>query len=436
LEANIKIKDGIEENLAEQYLLSCNTETWGCDGGWWAHDYHWWKKPPGESEAGAVYEADFPYVAWETPCNGPYPHPYRIASWAFVGGELSVPPVEAIKQAIYDHGPVAAAVCVGSAFQSYSGGIFETNETCNFDVNHAIVLVGWDDNQGVWILRNSWGPYWGENGYMRIRYGTSMVGYSANYVVYNSAGPTPTPTPTRTSTSTPTPTYTPTPTFTATPTATPTATATPTPTNTPMPDNLVWIDPPEQTVGLGVSPFTADVEIANVADLASFEFTLTFSPAVVHVDAVELGDFLGSTGRETNAVGPDIDNEAGTLTFGGFSFGDQPGPDGSGVLATISFMPQAPGESNLHLQDVQVTNTVPDEIPTNTQDGHVTVLECIAGDLDCDCDVDVTDIMLVASHWNSVQGEDRYNPTHDMDNDGDIDVVDIMIVASHWGDGC
>jgi len=474
LEANIKIKDGIEENLAEQYLFSCNTDGWDCDGGWWAHDYHWWKKPPSESEAGAVYEAGFPYVAWDAPCSGPYSHPYRIDSWTFVGSEYGVPSTEAIKQAIYDHGPVAAAICVGSAFQGYGGGVFATNETCTYTVNHAIVLVGWDDNQGVWILRNSWGSYWGESGYMRIRYGISKVGYSANYVTYSSSGPTPTPTntrtvtptptATRTPTNTPTPTRTPTPTntrtVTPTPTATSTATNTPTPstatstaTNTPTPSTatptltptatptgevtpLVWIDPPDQGAYLNEGSFTADVDIAYVTDLGSFQFTLIFSPAIVHAEGVELGDFLGSTGRNTSTLGPQINNEAGTVTFGGFSFGSQPGPDGSGVLATISFSPQATGESNLNFQEVQITNTVPEEIATDLQDGHVTVLECIPGDLNCDCDVDVVDIMLVASHWGAVEGQPRYDPACDMDNDRDIDVVDIMLVASHWGDTC
>ncbi|MBC8249729.1 MAG: hypothetical protein H8E90_08630, partial [Anaerolineales bacterium] len=49
---------------------------------------------------------------------------------------------------------------------------------------------------------------------------------------------------------------------------------------------------------------------------------------------------------------------------------------------------------------------------------------------------DVVDIMLVASHWNAVEGEPRYDAACDLDNDGDIDVVDIMLVASHWGDNC
>ena len=190
LESNIKIKSGVEENLAEQYLVSCNTNGWGCGGGWWAHDYHWWKIPPGESEAGAVLEEEFPYQANDVPCCGPCPfsHPYEIDSWSWVGGGSGIPPVEDLKQAIYTYGPVSSAICAGSAFGSYGGGIFETDETCSFGVNHAIALVGWDDNQGtngVWILRNSWGTGWGESGYMRIGYGVSNVGYSANYIVYN-----------------------------------------------------------------------------------------------------------------------------------------------------------------------------------------------------------------------------------------------------------
>lgn len=185
LESNIRIRDGVVKDLSEQYLLSCNTDGWSCRGGWWAHDYHLNKIPPNETNAGTVYEADFPYVARDDSCNPPHTHHEKIISWAYVGPENDVPSVAAIKQAIYDHGPVSAAVCVGPSFESYSGGVFQTNE-CG-EVNHAVLLVGWDDNQGtngIWYLRNSWGPGWGESGYMRIGYGISKVGYSANYIVY------------------------------------------------------------------------------------------------------------------------------------------------------------------------------------------------------------------------------------------------------------
>ena len=186
LESNILIQEVLEEDLAEQYLLSCNTDGWDCSGGWWAHDYHEWKYSSPETEAGAVPEDEFPYVAYDSPCGGPYSHPYKIDDWAYIGNDSSVPSVDAIKQAILDYGPVSVGIYVGRAFQAYTGGIFNTSETGV--VNHAVVLVGWDDTQGtdgVWFLRNSWSSTWGESGYMRIEYGTSQVGYSANYVVYS-----------------------------------------------------------------------------------------------------------------------------------------------------------------------------------------------------------------------------------------------------------
>jgi inhibitor of cysteine peptidase len=183
LELNIMIKEGVADDLSEQYLVSCNTDSWGCNGGWWAHDYHWWKVPQGEDGAGAVREFAFPYVARDDPCRPPHPHEYQIESWQYVEGEWTVAAVIDIKRAIYEDGPVAAAVCVNSAFQTYASGVFE-GPGCSL-VNHAVVLVGWDDDQGeggVWYLRNSWGPRWGEEGYMRIGYGVSNVGFGANYV--------------------------------------------------------------------------------------------------------------------------------------------------------------------------------------------------------------------------------------------------------------
>jgi C1A family cysteine protease len=188
LESNILYQDGLSRNLSEQYLLSCNTNGWDCDGGWFAHDYHEWEFPPGEPEAGAVNETDFPYVGYQSLCNPPHLHHETIDDWYFVGGSGSIPPVADIKQAILDYGPVSVAICTGSAFQDYGGGVFMTNECTN--PNHAVVLVGWDDSlgtSGAWRLRNSWGPFWGESGYMWIGYGVSSVGYAANYVVYEPA---------------------------------------------------------------------------------------------------------------------------------------------------------------------------------------------------------------------------------------------------------
>jgi C1A family cysteine protease len=184
LECNILIQDGIEVDLSEQWLVSCNSDGWGCGGGWWAHDYHQFRTDPC-GDHGAVLEEYFPYSATDEPCNCPYPHDYWIDNWAYIGTG-DIPAVDDIKQAILDYGPVSVAICVNSAFQSYTGGIF-SGPTCS-DINHGVTLVGWDDNQGangVWFLRNSWGTGWGEDGHMRIEYGVCDVGYGACFVEYS-----------------------------------------------------------------------------------------------------------------------------------------------------------------------------------------------------------------------------------------------------------
>ena len=165
-------------DLSEQWLVSCNRSGWSCDGGWFAHGYH--LAAPDSRGLWGGPESYFPYSARDLPCECPYPHEYHIAGWAYIESALENP--AAIKQAILDYGPVSVAVHVNSAFQSYVGGIF--NDCQAGTINHAVVLVGWDDSDGVWIMRNSWGPRWGENGYMRIVYGCSRIGYAACYVDY------------------------------------------------------------------------------------------------------------------------------------------------------------------------------------------------------------------------------------------------------------
>ena len=97
--------------------------------------------------------------------------------------------------------------------------------------------------------------------------------------------------------------------------------------DTTLQDPIARIEPAESAVGAG-DTFTVTVMIDDVSDLGGFEFDLLFITTTVTVDSVALGDFPGSTGRDAISLGPNIDNQAGKVTFGAASFGSTPSPNG------------------------------------------------------------------------------------------------------------
>jgi C1A family cysteine protease len=176
LESYILKKDGIEVNLSEQYMLSCNPWDWGCNGGFWPNDML--------VDPGAAMESCFPYVGTVVPCSDTCPKPYQIQGWAFVTEDWVVPSADLIKQAIYTYGAVQVGVYADSFFQWYTGGVFNRCKKNVKWTNHAVILCGWDDARGAWLLKNSWGTGWGEDGFMWISYGCNRVGEGANYFYY------------------------------------------------------------------------------------------------------------------------------------------------------------------------------------------------------------------------------------------------------------
>jgi hypothetical protein len=166
------------QDLSEQFLVRCNSHGYGCNGGWWCYD---------DMYNGIPLESCYPYTATDGSCSYNCTLYFPVESWYYVGNSSSVPSTSALKQAIYDHGPLSVAVYVNLAFQYYTSGIF--NSCQNSQPNHAVVLVGWDDGGGYWIMKNSWGTGWGENGYMRITYGCSNIGYAASYAIAGTIPP-------------------------------------------------------------------------------------------------------------------------------------------------------------------------------------------------------------------------------------------------------
>ena len=184
-------------DLSEQFLISCNNSGWSCNGGLTAHAYHYNSLGKSQTALGAVLESAKPYTATNGTCTTAYSHPYKLSGWQFITPtEFDMPTVDQIKAAISTYGPITAGVCAGSGWNSYTGGVFSTDETsqCSGSTNHQIILVGWDDNggNGYWILRNSWGPSWGIGGYMYITYNTSRVGEGTSWVTTAAVAPIPT----------------------------------------------------------------------------------------------------------------------------------------------------------------------------------------------------------------------------------------------------
>lgn len=172
-------------NLSEQYVLDCNGQGFSCGGGYWAYDI---LKSPG-----AALEDAYPYTAYDGYCkSNSVQHPWKIESFHGVANG----DIQAIKAAIFQYGGVGVTMAVCGSIPGYGGGVYDSTE-CNWaGTNHIVTLVGWDDTvqhkqgNGVWIMRNSWGTGWGEDGYARMAYGSANLEEDATYVIYKPEDPT------------------------------------------------------------------------------------------------------------------------------------------------------------------------------------------------------------------------------------------------------
>lgn len=169
--------------LSEEYTLSC-LNNGGCDGDDNVTVLEWAKGH------GLPLTSDYgPYKAAPGTClYAPTMKLYSIDDWGFANAtapDSGVAPRDDIKSAIMQYGAVGCAVAADDKFEAYTGGVFA--DSGSTDVNHDVMLVGWDDADGAWILRNSWTAGWGESGYMRIAYGANQVGIEAVWAVKNAA---------------------------------------------------------------------------------------------------------------------------------------------------------------------------------------------------------------------------------------------------------
>lgn len=148
-------------DLSEQFLVSYSLLNRGCNGGslWTAANFL--------KRIGTVDEACMPYRAngrkLPLPCSEWRTDRFGTVDWYPITQD-----VEALKAAVYE-APVAVGFWVYEDFYYYESGVY-SYVSGDLVGGHAVLIVGWDDSQQCFIVKNSWGPDWGEGGFFRIAY--------------------------------------------------------------------------------------------------------------------------------------------------------------------------------------------------------------------------------------------------------------------------
>jgi cathepsin B len=160
--------------LSPQNLLSCDTMQQGCKGGDMSTAWRY------VQQEGLVTELCFPWQADDSvscteKCTGEA-H-YKVSSYCLIQSEDPSRRDEAIRREVFANGPVVAIIWLYDDFLVYRRGFYKPMPTSTpitdsrrQIVMHAVKIVGWGHHQGkrYWIIENSWGEDWGENGLAKI----------------------------------------------------------------------------------------------------------------------------------------------------------------------------------------------------------------------------------------------------------------------------
>lgn len=166
LEGAKYVKTGELVALSEQNLLDCDHKDLGCSGGLMDNAFKF-----DEKSGGLCSEADYPYEAVQGKvCN---PMNCTDVPGSEVETFYDVPPADekSLLAAIASQ-PISVAIQADQfAFQFYKGGVL-TDDSCGDNLDHGVLAVGYgsdlDTNEPYFLVKNSWGETWGEEGYIRL----------------------------------------------------------------------------------------------------------------------------------------------------------------------------------------------------------------------------------------------------------------------------
>lgn len=198
LESSNMIRNGWRNvSVSEQQILSCSGSG-TCNGGWY---YDVLRRRAGQ---GVGDGTAYPYTARNTQCDISKSTPFHWSAWGRVAkscttaniGDAACPraTVEETKEALCKHGPVMTTLYVDADFQNYNPPLYsEPGEppppvqvmnklTPKARIDHAVLIVGWDDAKQAYLIKNSWGRDWGYDGFGWVHFDALKIGTGSTWV--------------------------------------------------------------------------------------------------------------------------------------------------------------------------------------------------------------------------------------------------------------
>jgi len=163
MESIYAIKNNHLRNISEQEIVDCSGAegNQGCFGGFMNQVFQYVI-----DNNGICSEQEYPYDANQDQCNDQCQNVVQISSYQNVTQNNETILMNAVAQQ-----PVSVAIQANlPSFQFYSRGIYNDSQ-CSGELDHGVLVVGYgedDNNVSYWLIKNSWGPNWGDNGYIRM----------------------------------------------------------------------------------------------------------------------------------------------------------------------------------------------------------------------------------------------------------------------------